>query len=258
MTIAAIRSRDSNTKSIIVAALLLLLTGGTACKRAEFDPLQQRRTKVGSEPLAGAPLLRQAEESSCVWQVNQQAGKVTVSRQKILNQHPQEIRVQTPNGTLVGTDRGEWGGALTLSKGKEYPPEKILDGDVLQIIPTRKGFLIVTGSLPSNEGALWLYSKSINREWTIEKKVDLHGYPLAAYETTSGIWLATGDSIYLLDDKFEVQNHNDMPWLQLHPNSIAVENSGAVYVGMQAFVVRLIPTGTGYRQEWFVGDGCLR
>ena len=175
-----------------------------------------------------------------------------------MNQRPQEIRVQTPNGTLVGTNRGEWGGTLMLSKGKGDPPEKILDGDVLQIIPAREGFLIVTGSLPSNEGALWLYSKSINQEWTIEKKADLHGYPLAAYETTSGIWLANGDSIYLLDDKFKVQNHNDMPWLQLHPNSIAADNSGAVYVGMQAFVVRLTPTGTGYMREWFVGDGCLR
>jgi hypothetical protein len=27
------------------------------------------------------------------------------------------------------------------------------------------------------------------------------------------IRLITGDSIYLLDDKFEVQRHCDMPWL---------------------------------------------
>jgi hypothetical protein len=257
MTIAAIR-RYSNAKSITVAALLLLLTGGTGCQRARLDPLQQGWTNVGSEPLVGSPLLGQAEESSCVWQINQQAGKVTVSRQRILNQRPQDIRVQTSNGTLIGSNHGEWGGALTISKGKKGPPEKILDGDVLQIVPAREGFLIITGSLPSDEGALWRYSKSLNREWTIEKKADLHGYPQASYETASGIWLATGDSIYLLDDKFEVQNHNDMPWLQLHPNSIAADNSGAVYVGMQAFVVRLTPTGTGYRHEWFVGDGCLR
>jgi hypothetical protein len=244
MTTSAIR-RYSNTKSIFVAALLLL-TGETACKRSGFDLLQHGWTKVGSEPLAVAPLLRQAEESSCIWQIGQRAGKVTVSRQTILNEHPQEIRVQTPNGTLIGSNHGEWGGALTISKGEGNPPLKLLDGDVLKIFPAREGFLIITGSLPSNEGALWLYSKSINRGWTIEKKADLLGYPLAAYETTSGVWLATGDSIYLLDDKFEVQNHNDMPWLQLHPNSIAADNSGAVYVGMQAFVVRLTPTWNGY------------
>jgi hypothetical protein len=32
--------------------------------------------------------------------------------------------------------------------------------------------------------------------------------------------LVTGDSIYLLDDKFEVQNYCDMPWLKIHPNSL--------------------------------------
>jgi hypothetical protein len=79
MNIAPIR-RYSNTKSIIAAALLLLLTGETACKRAEFDPLRQGWKKVGNEPLASAPLLRQAEESSCIWQINQKWGKVTVSR----------------------------------------------------------------------------------------------------------------------------------------------------------------------------------
>lgn len=257
MTVRAIHGY-SDTKSIIVAALLLLLTSGTACKRAEFDPLQQGWAKVGNEPLADAPLLRQAEESSCVWQTSQQAGKVTVSRQRILNQPRQDIRVQTPNGILIGSNHGEWGGELILSKSKEDLPQKILDGDVLQVVPAQDGFLIVTGTLPSNEGALWLYSNSNNRGWAAEKKADSRGYPLAVYETAKGTWMATGDGIYLFDDKFEVQNHSDMPWLELHPNSIASDNKGVVYVGMQAFVVRLTPTSTGYRHEWFVGDGCLR
>jgi hypothetical protein len=246
-----------HSNSMIAAALLLLLVGETACKRREFDPLRQGWKKIAIEPLAGAPLLQQAAKSPCLWQINQQWGKVTLFRRGISNQHAQEIRVQTSNGTLVGTDDGEWGGTLTISKGKAYPPKKILDANVLQIISTRKGFLIVTGSLPSNEGALWLYSKSNNQDWTIDKKADLHGYPLAAFETPDGIWVANGDSIYRLDDTFRVQNHTDMPWLQLHPNSIATDNSGAIYVGMQAFVVRLTPTKTGYRHEWFVGNGCL-
>ena len=248
----------SVTKSMVVAALLLLLISGIGCRRAEFDPLRQGWAKVENEPTADAPLLRQAEKSSCVWQTSQQAGKVTVSRQRILNQPLQDIRVQTPNGTLLGSNRGEWGGELTLSKSKEDLPQKILDGDVLQITPTQDGFLIVTGSMPSNEGALWLYSNSSTRGRAAEKKADSRGYPLAVHETAKGTWLATGDSIYLFDDKFEVQHHIEMPWLELHPNSIASDNNGVVYVGMQAFVIRLTPTSTGYRREWFVGEGCLR
>lgn len=255
---AAYTHSCSSTKSIVATALLLLLTGLSACKPAEFDPLQQGWKMIGNELLPQAPILRQAEESFCIWQTNQKKGQVTVSRGGTFHQPPQEIRVEIPHGTLIGTNHGEWGGTLTLSKGKADPPEKILDGGVLEIIPTRTGFLVITGSLPRNEGTLWLYSSAINQESTIEKKADLHGYPLAVLETPRGIWLANGDSIYLLDDKFKVQNLIDMPWLQLHPNSIAEDTRGAIYVGMQAFVVRLTPARTGYMREWFAGDGCLR
>lgn len=246
------------TKIMVVAALLFLLISEIGCRRAEFEPLRQGWAKVENEPTADAVLLRQAEKSFCFWQTSQQAGKITVSQQRILNQPRQAIRAQTPNGTLLGSNRGEWGGELTLSKSKEDLPQKILDGDVLQITPTQDGFLIVTGSLPSNKGALWLYSKSSNRGWAAEKKAVSRGYPLAVLETAKGTWLATGDSIYLFDEKFEVHNHSDMPWLELHPNSIASDSNGVVYVGMQAFVVRLTPTSTGYKREWFVGEGCLR
>jgi hypothetical protein len=159
---------------------------------------------------------------------------------------------------LIGVDRGEWGGSLTLLTDEGHPPRKLLDGPVLQIIPVATGFLITTGSLTRNVGTLWLYSRADTQEWIVEKKADLRGYPLAVLETTSGIWLADGDSIYRLDDRFNIHDLFDMPWLQLHPNSIAADNSGAIYVGMQAFVVRLTPTETGYRREWFAGNGCFR
>ena len=248
----------SGTKSRVAKALLLLLTGLAACNSAELDPLQRGWKMVGNELLPHAPILQQAEESSCFWQTKQERGRVTISRQAKFYQSAQEIRVETPHGSLIGTNHGEWGGTLTLSRGKAEPPEKILDQGVLRIIPVKTGFLVITGSLPRNEGTLWLYLGAINQESKIEKKADLHGYPLAVLETASGIWVANGDSIYRLDDKFNVQNAIEMPWLQLHPNSIAEDKRGAVYVGMQAFVVRLMPARSGYMSEWFAGDGCLR
>jgi hypothetical protein len=187
-----------STKGIITTALFLVLAALTACKRPKSDPLQQGWKMVGNELLPHTPLLQQAEESTCIWQASQTRGQVVVSREGKFQQRPQEIRVETPQGVLIGTDHGEWGGTLTLSKGKGDPPKKILDEDVLQIIPTRKGFLIITGSLPRNEGTLWLYPSTVNHESTIEKKADLHGYPMAIPATTSGIWLANGDSIICL------------------------------------------------------------
>jgi len=173
-------------------------------------------------------------------------------------QPPQEIRVESPEGILIGTNYGEWGGTLTLSREKGTLPEKILDEAVLQILATRTGFLIVTGSRLGNKGTLWLYSGVIHQKSMLEKKADLHGYPVAVLTTTNGIWMVDGDSIYLLDDKFKVQNLIKMPWLDLHPNSLAEDKNGAIYIGMQALVVRLTPTKTGYMREWFAGEDCIR
>lgn len=213
--------------------------------------------RVDAEPLAGAIILQQAEGSGCIWRVNQEAQKVTVSRlPKTFYDHPTEVRLQVANGTLVGEDRGEWGGGLSLLDAKGNLPRKILDKNVLALLQARPGVLVIAGSLPANEGSVWLYS-TIDDRWTIEKKVELSNYPFAVGKSKDGILLVSGDGIYQVDDGFNIRQIAALPLLQTHPNSITEDANGGIYVGMQAFVVRLVPDHTGFTHEWFAGDGCL-
>lgn len=238
--------------------MFLIFTSLVSCKRAGPDSLSHGWKRINAEPLPGAIVLQQAEDSGCIWRVNQRPGDVSISRVSTrIYDHHVELRMETPSGILIGEDRGEWGGSLSLLDAKGAPPKKILDKNVLRILQEKSAFLVITGSLPANEGSVWLYSNVGSRGWLIEKKTDLHGYPNVIQKSNDGILLVDGDGVYLLNDAFKVRQLADLPLMQTHPNSIAEDSSGAIYVGMEAFVVRLVPDHSGYTHEWFAGEGCL-
>ena len=130
--------------------LLLALICLTSCRRAGPDPLAHGWDKNDEEPLEDAPILERAKESRCFWQVDQKPDRITVSRvSEVL--HPQEERVQTANGILIGEDHGEWGGSLSVLVSPSESPRKLLDKNVLQIFPAKSGFAVITGNLPLNQ-----------------------------------------------------------------------------------------------------------
>jgi len=240
--------------------LLLALICLTSCRRAGPDPLAHGWDRNDGEPLDGAPILERAKDSRCVWQVDQKPDRITISR--VSNQdfsylHPQEVRVQTANGLLIGENHGEWGGSLSLLVAPSESPRKLLDKNVLQIFPVKSGFAVITGNLPLNQGEVWLYSKVDAGGWSIEKKADLNGYPIAIRNRPSGIFLVRGDGVDVVDADFKVRKLAELPLLGIHPTSVAEDARGSIYIGMQVFVVRLVPNQTGYEHEWFVGTGCL-
>jgi hypothetical protein len=214
--------------------------------------------RIGVEPLAGSIFLQQGEESDCIWQVNQAAQKVTVSRvSTAVYDRADNERIQTAGGVLVGEDHGEWGGSLSLLETNGGPPRLILDKNVVQMLQMKSGILVVTGDLPANEGSIWLYSITNGREWSIEKRAELSGYPRVIGRSNSGILLVNADGVFLVDDSLKVQKLAELPLFDVRPTSVAEDADGTIYIGMKAFVVRLVPNRTGYTHEWFAGAGCL-
>ncbi len=237
--------------------VLLVFLCLTSCKRGQ-DPLAHGWEKDDGEPLAGALILEQAGSSECVWRVDEVQHTITISRvPKYGHSHPEEVRIQTPNGTLIGEDHGEWGGSLSVLNVSSEVPKRLLDKNVRQIIPVKSGFAVITGNLSFNEGTVWLYSKGNAGIWSIEKKADLNGYPKAIRNGGSGILLVRGDGVDLVDADFKVRRLAELPLLEVHPNSVAEDARGSIYIGMDAFVVRLVPNQTGYEHEWFAGKKCL-
>jgi ligand-binding sensor domain-containing protein len=229
------------------------------CKRLSDDPLAGWKA-LTEEPTGGAIYLQQAEESQCVWKVGQDAVTHRITIQPTTHvAHQREVRLQTEAGMLVGTDNGEWGGSLSLTDAKGTFVKRLLDTNVIQLLPSKSGVLVFTGLLHMgvDEGAVWLYSKSSDGNWSIRKLADLDGSP-SVISSANGDALTVGDhGVYRLDQALSLTEVS-LPFIQTHPNSITEDTHGRIYIGMNAFVVRLVPAKTGYRHEWFTKPECLR
>jgi hypothetical protein len=49
-----------------------------------------------------------------------------------------------------------------------------------------------------------------------------------------------------------------LPMLEVHPNSVAQDATGDIFVGTSTFIVRLVSNRNGYSQQWFTQRDCLR
>jgi hypothetical protein len=229
------------------------------CKRTSDDPLTHWTTIAG-EPAENAIILQQAQGSQCVWRVAQDADTRRITIQQTVRRayEVHQVRLQTEAGLLVGTNNGEWGGSLSLTDANGIQMKRLLDKDVLQLLPSKSGVLVFTGllHLEADEGAVWLYSKGSDGNWSIRKIADLNSKPNAVSSNNGGALAVSGHGVYRLD---QALNLTEIPlsFAQTLPNSISEDVHGRIYVGMNAFVVRLVPARTGYTQEWFTRPGCL-
>ena len=242
----------------VALGVIVVIGGASGCKRSELDSFHSNWTKIRVSPLAGSILLRQADTSPCAWSVRVNGGKVAIQRIPVQgDQRRTEIRIHFEAGTLIGEDHGEYGGSLSVLKSTDQTQHKILGKNVLRMFLTPGGVIVITGDLPANEGSIWFYSDAGGRGWSIQKKADLHGYPKAIGKSGDRILFAFGDGVSIMGEFIEHQIA-DLPLFDVRPNSIAQDGNGNIYVGMNAFVVRLAPDRSGYSQQWFTQGDCLR
>jgi hypothetical protein len=118
--------------------------------------------------------------------------------------------------------------------------------------------LVFTGllHLSVDEGAVWLYSKSSNDNWSLRKLADLDGKPNVISSGNGDVVAVGGHGVYRLDQALNL-TETSFPFALTFPNSISEDAYGRIYVGMNAFVVRLTPAKTGYTHEWFTKSECL-
>lgn len=237
--------------------LILAVWCTTGCKRSVPCP-NRGWEKLRVSPVAGAEVLKKAAVSPCTWRVEPDGINVTVhgiSGRKY--ERPHDLRLQSAGGMLIGEDRGEWVGSLSVVDASGGKPRTILHKNVLKMYSSRNGAVVIAGDLPANEGSIWLFAKAAGRDWSIEKKTDLSGYPRAIGQSGDDILLAYGDGVSVVDSGFKEHRIANLPLLEISPNSIARVEKSDIYVGTNAFVVRLALGTNGYSQEWLTEQVCL-
>jgi hypothetical protein len=250
--------QNKRIRTFVIACVTCCSMAG--CKHTLDDPLARGWEKGGVAPAENAPILQQAAESPCVWVTANETGKIRITDQHKARITGQEVRLQTSAGTLIGTNKGEYAGNLSLVGTNGTPIRPLLAENVLQLLPVKAGALVFTGllHLSVENGAVWLFYKSHSGDWSIRKLADLDGTPRAVYENNGSVLVVTGHGISRVDQSLGVKEIASLPFAQTLPNSVAEDAQGRIYVGMNAFVVRFVPTDTGYVSEWFTKPGCLR
>jgi hypothetical protein len=244
-------------RTIVSLALVLVVGGACSCKRSELDSFNSKWMKLPLSPLAGSYYLQQAKTSPCTWSVQTDGDRITIQRISITSpQRPPELRLRFAGGTLVGENHGEWGGSLSVLDNASRTPRTILSENILQMYLIREGVVVITGDLPSNEGSVWLYSNAEDHGWSIQKRAVLHGFPKVVGRSRERLLLAYGDAISIMDD-FHERQITALPTLEVQPNSIAQDAKSDIYVGMNAFVLRLVSDRNHYSQQWFTQKECL-
>lgn len=246
---------------VVLTTLASLLVCLLSC-RSSNDPLSRGWKKIVYAPLPNAGILEQAAESKCIWKVdlNPADGRIGIAAiDWTERQSPDEVRLQTEAGTLVGIDHGEWGGSLSLIGANGTESKTLLNMNVRKLLPTNEGVLVFTGlrHLSFDKGALWVFEKNRTRGWSVRLLADLTAAPDFAIVAGKHILIVDSRGFSSFNQEGKLMREASLPLKGLHPYSATEDVKGEVYLGLRGFVVRLTPSNSGYSQEWFSRRGCL-
>jgi hypothetical protein len=163
-------------------------------------------------------------------------------------------------GFLVGYNSGEWGGGLYWYARDGELRQRVLDDNVIRVVPFGARFLAFTGiaHLVTDEGQATLLEFD-GHEWSIVHSVDLTGMPLAFVDEPNGaLLIATSDRIVRLSDAKRVEVLYRSKFGFDYPTSIIRDEDGTLYLGERYVVVRLRPRDVGYTETWLAPHGATR
>jgi hypothetical protein len=224
-------------------------------------------------PAEGAPEWNCANWSHDEWVVSTAEGQLTISRHdpnRLLATFPFDPLPQpgetkedlagpsvvraTKAGYLVGYDEGEFGGGLYWFRddGRTHvelrPPTRARSEwfpDNVHAIAEHDGKFFVFQGLSHLSLRLGrvLKVRQSNERWLVSVLVSLEATPEAIAEERPGTWLvASTNGVSRVTARGTTERLWGRPEVLVYtnPGSIAVGNDGSIYVGMRAWVLRLV------------------
>jgi hypothetical protein len=164
-------------------------------------------------------------------------GQLKISKAKRIN----ENRLKITGGTLVGIDRGEWGGKLAFVPFDTTKKEiEIKEWNVKFIFTFKGGIYFIEGlaHLAISNGALYKLD-TVDNKFTYEKVIDFEDAPEAFVIHGDKIFIAASASFYAVRDFKNEIIFKEQFWSCLYPNSIAVIDEKNVFVGISGGIVKL-------------------
>jgi len=173
--------------------------------------------------------------------------------------HPSIAKVD--DGWIIGFNQGEFGASLWWFSpdGKERRRISKNVHWVNQFFRTDVGLLATVGLAhgTTSEGRIIRMARDADGRWRVEHLVNLGAAPYAALlEADGSMLVATSKSLLrvnLAEKKIKIFLDHVF-WGILYPNSLIVDASGTIFVGMRHGVAKVKKVGMTYKARWLVPD----
>lgn len=190
-------------------------------------------------PIIESAEWRDANYSSNEFVVSFTNGKLEVSR---LGQtgKTDSCKLTLEDGTLLGIDRGEWGGALTFTPNSKQNEQTIKRGNIKFIFKYNGKIYFIEGlaHLSNSEGALYELQKK-DTAFTYNKILDFDDAPEAFTICNNQFLIATYKNFFIVTNFKKQLIFKDVFWSGLCPNSIAAIDDKSVFLGMRSGIAKL-------------------
>jgi hypothetical protein len=160
--------------------------------------------------------------------------------------------LELPDGFLVGSDRGEWGGGLDFFTR---------DGRrVATLVKTNtNGIVRISDNIISLHGLNHMSMRDGSvRFWTLGTPVPvlasehrLDGGPECFVVSGDLLWVLTAEGLWRIDGR-KVERAHAVDVVPFSPRSLAVDSAGDVWAGMRRLILHFKRRGDAFEEEWLV------
>jgi hypothetical protein len=178
------------------------------------------------------------------------------------SRRPEHISLSFPHGRLVGTDHGEFGGALEWEPAGTSRKVVVLKGNPVAFVSSTHGVFLAEGLAHGGmrRGQL-LELLPASATWIAQRVIDFRDAPLAvALVGPATLLVRTTESMMEVDLRKRVATtlFTNPRWSYVHGRSGARLSSGGILAGIPRGVIVLRPAPTGFVEEWWVPSSCVR
>jgi hypothetical protein len=164
-------------------------------------------------------------------------GKLDIKKVREIN----KCELKIAGGTLIGINRGEWGGQLTFKPDDTTKKAVDIKRGNIKFIFNFKGkvyFIEGLAHLSYSGGAIFELNTTDNN-FTFTKLVDFDDAPEAFTIYNDKFLIATHENFYIVQDFKKELVFKETFWSSLYPNSIAVLDDKNVFLGIRSGIVKL-------------------
>lgn len=202
---------------------------------------------------------RECANYSPQWIVSTRPGGVQAEKKDYTREEDTRSALRLPQGLLLGSDQGEFGGSLEWQAVGSDTARRILDENVIAIVPAAEGSeaLVVTGLAHLFTDYGRIYRVAVQKDGPVVRKVaEIGAMPLVVQLRPDGSLLMVTPQGLLRFWKGHVERRCPVDLENLNASSLAVISDHEVYVGLGLFIARLRLTGGACRVDWFVTNEC--